>query len=117
MKDMFNFIWVLNTPQKHCFDSSGWNMVECMNNVVLQSTRMAMQDAQFVVVSCDKVTNINCQSWVKMHVFVVKAWKWILILLSLSQVVNDASTNNLAKLIVVPCCNVLGFLSQIWGRS
>jgi hypothetical protein len=83
MKDMFNFIWVLNTPQKHWSDSSGWNMVENMNNVVLQSTCMAMQDAQFIAVSYDKVTTINCQSWVKMHVFVVEGWKWILILLSL----------------------------------
>jgi hypothetical protein len=58
-------------------------MVECMNNVVLQSTCMAMQDAQFIAVSYDKVTTINCQSWVKMHVFVVEGWKWILILLSL----------------------------------
>jgi hypothetical protein len=45
-------------------------MVECMNNVVLQSTRMAMQDAWFIAVSCDFVTTIDCQSLVKMHVFV-----------------------------------------------
>ncbi len=65
-----------------------------------QSTRMAMQDARLIAVSCDNVTTINCQSWVKMHVFVVEEWKWILILLSLEQVVNDAFANNLTKLIV-----------------
>jgi hypothetical protein len=50
-------------------------MAKCMNDVVLQSTCMAMQNAQFIAVNCDKITIIDYQNWVSMHVFMVEGWK------------------------------------------
>jgi hypothetical protein len=62
MKDLFNFIQMSNILWKHWFNSYGWNMAKCINNVFLQSTRTAMQNAWFITMSFDEVTIIDYQS-------------------------------------------------------
>ncbi len=58
-------------------------MVEVMHNVVLWATQVDVQKSPFIFVSCDVVTTINNQSWLFVHVYVTKEWKWVLILLNL----------------------------------
>ncbi len=54
----------------------------------------------FLFVSFDEITTINYQSQVSVHVFIIKGWKWIPILLTLQQVVNGFFGDNLMNLIV-----------------
>jgi hypothetical protein len=51
-------------------------------------------------VSFDEITTINYQNQISVHVFIVKGWKWIPILITLQQVVNGFFGDNLTNLIV-----------------
>lgn len=50
--------------------------------------------------SFDEITTINYQNQISVHVFIIKGWKWIPILLTLQQVVNGFLENNPMNLIV-----------------
>jgi hypothetical protein len=39
-------------------------MEECMTNVVMAATKMAIQKVKYIFVSYDEITNINNQSWI-----------------------------------------------------
>jgi hypothetical protein len=69
-------------------------MVECMSNVVFITTEVAIHKVNFIFVSCDEVTNIDNQSWILVHVYVVEDFKRIPILVNLQCVTKGASTNN-----------------------
>jgi hypothetical protein len=75
LKELFRFSKVENCPYKHWSDSIDWIMVETMHNVVLRTTKIVMQKSPFIYVSCDEVTTINNQSWLSVHVYVIKEWK------------------------------------------
>jgi hypothetical protein len=51
-------------------------------------------------VSFDEITTINYQNQISVQVFIIKGWKWILILLTLQQVVNGFFGDSLMNLIV-----------------
>jgi hypothetical protein len=70
-------------------------MVECMSNVVFIATKVAIHKVNFIFVSCIEVTNIDNQSWILVHVYVVEIFKRIPILVNLQCVTKGASTNNL----------------------
>jgi hypothetical protein len=75
LKEFFKFSKVENCPYKHWSDSIGWIMAEAIHNVVLQTTKIVMQKSPFISMSCDEVTTINNQSWLSVHVYVIKEWK------------------------------------------
>ncbi len=51
-------------------------------------------------VSCDEVTTIDNQSWLSIHVYVIKEWKKVSIMLNLQRVVDGATFYNLTSFIV-----------------
>jgi hypothetical protein len=75
MHGLLSFWKVENNLKNHWTYTSGWGMVGCMNNVVLATTKMAIQTIKFINVSCNEVTSIDNQSWIFIHVFVVKDFK------------------------------------------
>jgi hypothetical protein len=84
-------------------------MVECMNNVVLAITKMAIQTMKFINVSCNEVTSIDNQSWIFVHVFVVKGFKSTPIFVNLEGAIKSWTTNNDHESITkVVCFNVDG---------
>jgi hypothetical protein len=70
-----------------------------MSNVVFIITKVAIHKVNFIFVSCDEVTNINNQSWILMHVYVVEDFNRIPILVNFQCVTKGASTNNLTTMI------------------
>jgi replicative superfamily II helicase len=50
-------------------------MTKCLNNVVLATTKVAIQKVSFIFVNCDEITNMDNQSWISMHVDVVEDFK------------------------------------------
>jgi hypothetical protein len=42
--------------------------------VVLQTIKTMVQNATFISISCDEVTTINNQSWIFVHVYVMKGF-------------------------------------------
>jgi hypothetical protein len=58
-------------------------MAKALHEFVPWTTCLTMQKAWFIFVSCDKVTTIDNQSWISIHVYVVEGWKQLPILLAL----------------------------------
>jgi hypothetical protein len=55
-------------------------MVEYMTNVVLVATKMAIQTRNHISINCNEIININNQTWILMHVYVVWDFKRVSIL-------------------------------------
>jgi hypothetical protein len=51
-------------------------------------------------VSWDEVTTIDNQSWLSIHVYVIKEWKKVSIMLNLQRLVDGTTFDNLTSFIV-----------------
>jgi hypothetical protein len=58
-------------------------MAKCMHKVVLQNTKVTMQDYVFFAWSADEVIIIDNQEWINVHAYMMQNWICILILLTL----------------------------------
>jgi hypothetical protein len=92
------------------FDNTGWEMATYMHEVV-NKIRNLVESVQFISFSCDEVTSCDQQSWALIHAYVVGGWQRILLLLSLQQVVDGATSYNL-KCILVDVLVLYGDLTQ-----
>jgi hypothetical protein len=69
-------------------------------NACTTNRRMTIQKTRFISISVDEVTTVDYQSWLGVHVYFVDRWKCNLVFLTLEQLVNCGTTNNLTKVIV-----------------
>jgi hypothetical protein len=53
---------------------------------VLQTIEVDIHKTPFILVSYDEVTSFNNQNWLSLHVYLVKDWKRVLVLLNLQRV-------------------------------
>jgi hypothetical protein len=58
MHGLLQFLKVENNHDKHWIDISGWGMAECMTNVVLATTKTAIQTTNYIFVSCNEDISI-----------------------------------------------------------
>ncbi len=75
-------------------------MVVAMNNVILKQTMLLVQQARFIFINYDKVTTLENQSWISIHVYIVENWHRVPILLNLERIVNGGTSNNLIYVII-----------------
>jgi hypothetical protein len=68
-------------------------MTKCLNNVVLATTKVAIQKVSFILVNCDEITNMDNQSWISMHVDVVEDFKKTPIFVNFQHVTIGTNTN------------------------
>jgi len=61
---------------------------------------MAIQKVRLIFISIDEVTTMDFQSWLSIHVYLVDGWKFNPILLTLEQLVNGGTIDNLTKVIM-----------------
>jgi hypothetical protein len=61
---------------------------------------LLVQQARFISISYDKVTILENQSWISIHVYIVKNWRRVPILLNLEIFVNGGTSNNLTFIII-----------------
>jgi hypothetical protein len=66
-----------------------------MNNVVLATTKAAIQKVNFIFVNCHEVTSIDNQSWISMHIDVVEDFKRTPIFVNFQHVTRGTNANNL----------------------
>jgi hypothetical protein len=66
-----------------------------VNNVILATTKVAIQKVSFIFVSCHEVTSIHNQSWISMHIDVVEDFKRTSICENFQHVTRSTNTNNL----------------------
>lgn len=61
LQELSLLLKVKNTPLKHWYDSSGWQIIRAMHVVVLSKVMYVISSANYVVVSADEVTTIDVQ--------------------------------------------------------
>jgi hypothetical protein len=74
-------------------------MVDYMSEQVLKQIQTIVVKASFLSLSVDEVINVNNQSWILVHAYVMHGWKRIPILLTLECVVVGGNVNNLTGII------------------
>jgi hypothetical protein len=61
LEELFSILKVKNNYRKHWIDGSGWGMAETMHYVVLTSTKVIMQVANYFSMNTDEVTTLDSQ--------------------------------------------------------
>ena len=64
MHVLFEILKLENNLDHHWNESSGWEMAQAIECVVLNKTKDIMQVTTFFSLSCDEVTSVDCQSWI-----------------------------------------------------
>jgi hypothetical protein len=62
--------------------------------------KVVVEKTLFISMSCDKVTIVDNQNWLLVHLYVIDGWKWVPILFNLHRVLDGAIFANLTKLIM-----------------
>jgi hypothetical protein len=65
----------------------------------MESMKIVMQKAKYIVVNYDEVTNINNQSWCSIHAYIVDGFRRLPLLLNLERLFSENIANNLTTLI------------------
>ena len=108
---------VKHNPAKHLTNTSGWEMAEAMHEIVLQSTRDAITDCNFISCSADEVTTINNQQWISMHIYVMQQWQRMPILLILERIEVGATSTNIIQIILQSLLTLGGLTEEGIGRK
>jgi hypothetical protein len=61
---------------------------------------LLVQQARFILLICDKVTTLNNQSWISIHVYIVENWHRVPIFLNLERIVHGGTSDNLTSIII-----------------
>jgi len=61
----------------------------------------AIQCTKFITCSCNKVTTIDNDSWICVHVYMFQSWTKVPNLLSVECIVDGLGSNNLIEVIMV----------------
>jgi len=75
-------------------------MVDCIHNQILPTLKEAMSNASNVALTVDEIMNMDNQNWISIHGYVLKDWSWILVLLTMKQIVDGFNLNNLTRVLM-----------------
>lgn len=75
-------------------------MVENLSNVVQAKKMEIVSVAPYFLVSCDKVTTLDDQSWISIHVYMICDWERMSMLLTLEHITEGNGIANISKMIV-----------------
>ena len=62
--------------------------------------KAALAECDFFSLTCDEVTIVDCQTWISIHVYVVKDFVCVPMLLTLERVTGGAGSDNLTTVLV-----------------
>lgn len=93
-------------------NTSGLGIAKVMHNVVLFKTKSIIAKVNFFVKNANKVTIIDNQQCINVHIYVMKNWKHIPILLVLEKVEVGAILNNITIVISKAMANYKGLTND-----
>jgi hypothetical protein len=76
-------------------NTSGLGIAKAMHHMVLYKTKFIITEVNFFVKNANKVTIIDNQQCINVHIYVMKNWKHIPILFILEKVKVGAISNNI----------------------
>jgi hypothetical protein len=95
MKDLMQYLHVLNYPLKHWSKTTSWGIAECLYNVVQQRTKEVITSAKYISVSYDEVTSQRRESWASFIAYIVVNWECWPIPLLVTRLYDGASSATL----------------------
>jgi len=63
---------IKNASLKHWLNSSGWQIVEAMHDVVFSKTMFIILEANYVFGNANDVTTIDALHWMNIHIYVMQ---------------------------------------------
>ncbi len=86
----------------HWFNGIGWILIEFihMYNKIQGTIIVAIQGAQFIACSCDKITTIDIRYQIYIHAYVVDGSNRWPILVCVDKIVDGFGSNNPTKIIM-----------------
>ena len=82
-RDVLSFLDCPLIPFKYWSVSIGWGIAECLQTVVQNWVKAPLAECDFFSLTCDEVTIVDCQTWISIHVYVVKEFVCVPMLLTL----------------------------------
>jgi hypothetical protein len=83
LKELNSLLGLKNNPRKHWTNTSGWGMAKSVHDVVLENTKIIVQKSRFFALNANELTTIDNQQRINVHIYVMKKWVRIPILLNL----------------------------------
>lgn len=114
MKALFQLLKVPDSPGTHWSANSGWDMVESMFHMVTLKMWEKTFHACFISTSADEVTTIDTSSWISIHLYYVKDWERVLVLLLLTKLKDDGRSKVVTTKIMDALTGNTGNLN--WGK-
>jgi hypothetical protein len=59
---LFEFLMFAHIPNKHWTNSSGWKIAMAMHNVLLNQTKLVVQNINFASINWDEITTMDNKS-------------------------------------------------------
>jgi hypothetical protein len=84
----------------HWSDSAGYEMANCLSQVVENKTKEILAKAEFISLSADEVTSCDNQQWLSIHAYYVKDYERKSVLVSLSRLLNGSGAEAVKKQIL-----------------
>ena len=85
---------------RHWTEGSGWKMAESLFNVVQAKTKEVVSTVSYFSITCNKVTILDNQSWISIHVYTFQECEKISMLLCLQRVTEGGGADNITKIIL-----------------
>ncbi len=69
-----------------------------MHRIVMQSMKIVVQKAKYIIISYDEVTTIDNQSWCNVHAYIVGGFNKVPLLLKFERVFNGDIVDDVTQL-------------------
>jgi hypothetical protein len=84
-RELFVQLLVPHYPRKHWSISFGWDLAISMAVILANHTKKIFYEARFYAISTDKITTVDYESWLSVHIYIAVGFSGVPILLSLSR--------------------------------
>ncbi len=71
---MFKFLKPQFVPKKYWSNGASWKMAKHIDHEVRKTTKVDVQNAKFIFLTCDGITSMDNASWASVHGYVVQDW-------------------------------------------
>jgi hypothetical protein len=75
-------------------------MANYIHNQVVATLKEVMNNASYVALTANEITNMDNQNWISIHGYVLKDWSWILVLLTMKQIMDGFNLDNLTRVLM-----------------
>ena len=99
----------MHIPLKHWTEGSCWKMTESLFKVVQAKIKEVVSTVSYFSITCDEVTTLDNHSWISIHIYTIRDWEIVPMLLCLQRVIEGGGgAANITKIILGALTNDSG---------